>query len=137
MSAIDLAVSRLKTEEGFRAKKYVDTVGNETIGYGFAIGAGLTEPEAGALLQAQVTTRAAAIGTWWFQALDDARASVVLDVAFNLGVEGLFAFKDMIAAIQTKNWQAAHDALLDSQAARQLPTRYAALANLLLTGGSS
>ena len=134
MSAIDLAVARLKPEEGYRPKKYIDTTGNETIGYGFNIGAGLTEPEAAALLQAQVTTRAAAISTWWFQGLDDVRASVVLDLAFNLGVSGLFEFHDMIAAIQQKDWQKAHDALLDSKAAKQLPTRYNALAQSLLTG---
>jgi lysozyme len=136
MSAIDLAVARLKNEEGFRPTAYQDQFGNTTIGYGFSIKSGMTEPEAAALLAAQLATRAAQIGTVWFQSLDDVRASVILDIAFNLGTAGLFQFKDMIAAVQMKDWQGAHDALLDSQAAKQLPTRYAQLADLLLTGGS-
>jgi lysozyme len=135
MSAIYLAVARLKLEEGFRATKYVDEAGKTTIGYGFNIDAGMIEQEAAALLEEQVIVRASQIGAAWFTTLDDVRASVVLDLAFNLGLHGLMQFKDMIAAIAANNWRAAHDALLDSQAARALPNRYNPLAQLLLNGG--
>ncbi len=138
MSAIELAVIRLKTEEGFRATKYVDTVGRQTIGYGFNVDAGITEPEAAALLSAQCLTRSQALAQYqWFLKLDDVRASVILDLSINLGITGLLHFVAMLAALSAQNWQAASDALLDSQAAHLLPKRYTALANLLLTGGIS
>lgn len=135
MSAIDLAVARLKAEEGFRDKKYVDAAGKMTIGYGFNVDAGISEPEAAALLEAQSITRLQALsGYAWFKALDDVRASVVLDLSFNLGVTGLLLFHNMIVALGNQDWQAAHDALIDSQAARELPQRYSVLAQLLLNG---
>ncbi len=138
MSAVDLAVSRLKTEEGFRPAKYVDQVGKTTIGYGFNVDAGITQSAAAALLTAQVQDAAKALGAYvWFQGLDDARASVLLDLAINDGLGGLLHFVNMLAALARRDWQGAHDALLDSQAARMLPARYAALANILLNGGVS
>jgi len=40
----------------------------------------------------------------------------------------------MIAAIRSGYWQGAHDQLLDSDAARELPARYQMLAEMLLNG---
>jgi lysozyme len=135
MTAVDTAVARLATEEGFRAKAYHDTKGNLTIGYGFSIGAGITQIAARALLEAQTQEFATALGRYsWFVGLDDTRASVLIDLAFNDGLAGLLHFPKMIAAIGARNWQAAHDELLDSEAARELPTRYSALAKILLNG---
>ena len=67
--------------------------------------------------------------------LDDARASVLLDPAFNLGINGLLHFPKMLAALAAGDWKTAHDELLDSDAARELPSRYNALAQILLNGG--
>ena len=135
MSATDLAVARLKTDEGFRATRYLDSVGKETIGYGFNINAGITQAAAQALLNAQVAALAEALGGyWWAAGLDDARMSVILDVAFNDGLNGLLHFVKCLSAIGAKDWQTAHDELLNSDAAHLLPVRYAALAQILLTG---
>lgn len=135
MSAVELAVAREKPSEAFRSKKYLDPRGFETIGFGFNIDAGISLYAASALLTAQTQERADALqGFWWAQGLDDARMSVVIEVAFNGGVEGLLHYPKMLAAVGAKNWQAAHDELLDSDAARELPNRYAALAQILLTG---
>lgn len=122
-------------EEAFRAQKYPDSRGFTTIGYGFNVDAGISQFAAKALLVAQATERWQSLSTyWWWAALDDVRASVVLDLAFNDGVNGLLHFPKMLAAIGAKDWQSAHDELLDSDAARALPTRYSALAQILLTG---
>lgn len=135
MSAVDLVIPRLKVDEGFRAAKYVDTAGHLTIGYGFNVDAGISQYAAAALLQAQAQERASALGGfWWAQGLDDVRMSVVLEVAFNDGLNGLLHFPKMLAAVGAKNWQVAHDELLDSDAARELPGRYKALAQILLSG---
>src|SRR5258706_2599078 len=120
MTAVDIAVAREKPSEAFRAKKYLDTKGNETIGYGFNIDAGISEYAAAALLTAQTQERADALeGFWWAKGLDDARMSVVIEVAFNGGLSCLLHFPKMLAAIGAKDWKTAHDELLDSDAARE------------------
>ncbi len=137
MSAVDLAEARAGPAEGFRPTKYLDTRGNETIGIGFNINAGISLRAARALFREQLAERADAIaGFWWAQGLDDARMSVVIEIAFNDGITSLLHFPKMLAAIGAKNWPAAHDELLDSDAARELPGRYQRLAVILLTGGS-
>jgi lysozyme len=135
VSAVSLAVAREKTAEGFRAAKYLDTRGKETIGFGFNIDSGISLFAATALLTAQTQERADALTSfWWAAGLDDARMSVVIEVSFNDGLNGLLHFPKMLAAIGAKNWQAAHDELLDSDAARELPKRYQGLAQILLSG---
>jgi lysozyme len=135
VNAVDIALGRLKVDEGFRAAAYRDTVGKLTIGYGFCVDAGISQFAAAALLAAQAQERAQALaGFWWAQGLDDARMSVVIEIAFNDGTAGLLHFPKMLAAIGAKNWQAAHDECLDSDAARELPARYKLLAQILLTG---
>jgi lysozyme len=135
MSAVDLAVARLKVDEGFRATLYTDTTGHATIGYGFNVQAGITEKAAAALLAAQTEDIGASLsGYWWASGLDDARMSVVVEVAFNIGLTGLLHFVNMLSAIGKKDWPTAKAALLDSDAARELPARYKALAQILVTG---
>lgn len=135
MSAVDLAVERLKVDEGFRSVAYRDSVNKLTIGYGFCIDAGISQTAAGALLTAQTEECLAALaGFWWAQGLDDIRMSVLVELAYNNGVAGLLHYPKMLAAIGAKNWQAAHDELLDSDAARMLAARYGRFAQVLLTG---
>jgi lysozyme len=138
VSAIDLAVARLKVDEGFRASVYVDTRGHMSIGYGFNVDAGISEPAAAALLTAQASESMSILQSLpWYAPLNDVRASVLIELAFNLGITGLLGFTNMIAAIRAGNWRAAHDQLLDSDAAREMPARYRALAGMLLTGEST
>lgn len=69
-----------------------------------------------------------------YSTLDEPRQSVLLDVAYNEGVAGLAGFHRMLNAVRSGDWQTAHDELLASKAATQLPGRYATLAQILLTG---
>lgn len=135
MTALDLAISRLQVNEGFRPMVYRDIKGIETIGYGFNISAGIKQPAALALLTAQAQDLEKQLeGLSWPMQLDEVRFSVMIELAFNLGFSGLLGFGNMIAALKAQNWQVAHDELLDSEAGRLLPTRYGQLANLLLNG---
>lgn len=134
-TALDLAVARLKIEEGFRAKAYRDTRGLLTVGYGFCVEAGISQYAAEALLRAQLEERIdALLGYPWYAACDALRQSVLLDLAFNDGVAGVLKFHNMIAAIGRQDWTRAKAELLDSDAARALPVRYALLAELLFAG---
>ena len=135
MSAAAYTLPRLRTEEGFRGTAYRDTVGRLTIGYGSNIDAGWSQGLAEAVLEYQLNDVQQQVARfWWWTALDDIRASVVLDMAFNGGVTGLLHYPKMLAAIGAKNWPIAHDELLNSDAARMLPLRYQALAKIMLSG---
>ncbi len=135
MAAADIATARLVTEEGFRATAYTDTTGNITIGYGFNVSAGISQFAAASLLAAQVHERDQFLQSYsWYQNLDPVRQSVFIDVSFNVGVGGLLHFPKCIAAVSIGDWQTAHDELLNSLAAKQLPSRYNTLAQILLTG---
>lgn len=133
MTAVTLVLPRLKTEEGFRANKYIDTQGHLTIGYGFNVDAGISQSAASALLTAQAQERHdALLALSWYAALDPVRQSVCLDIAFNNGSHGLLNFPHMIAALAKGDWTSA--AVECKVTNPELATRYAALAQLLLTG---
>jgi lysozyme len=132
-NAIDFALPRLQTEEGFRATKYSDTRGHTTIGYGFDVDAGISQYAAAALLNAQAAERHNTLLTYpWYSALDPVRQSVCLDIAFNDGLHGLLEFVHMLSALAKQDWvTAAAECKVTNP---ELAGRYAALAQLLLTG---
>lgn len=134
-TAVTLSISRLVADEGFRSHVYTDTAGHPTIGYGLNLDAGISEAAARALLTYQVKDLQAALAVfWWWDKLDPVRASVIVQMAFNLGPLGLLHFPKMLTAIGAQDWKTAAAELLDSEAARQLPVRYAHLAQTLATG---
>jgi lysozyme len=134
VSAVDIAVQRLETEEGFRASAYKDIFGNTTIGYGFNVDAGISRSAAAALLVAQVSEAAQTLASYpWYTGLDDVRASVMLDIAVNAGIDGLLKFPRMIAAAQAQDWPT-----MASECAVANPeldaSRYAPLRQIILSG---
>jgi lysozyme len=137
VSAVDLAVARSKINEGFRARKYIDPRGFESIGYGFNIDAGITQRAAAALLAAQAQEIGDSLSAFAWYPADETRRSVFIELAFNLGINGLLHFPATLHASAAGDWQGAHDQLLNSDAARELPARYKALATILLTGVSN
>jgi len=133
MSAIDIVLPRLQTEEGFRSMPYKDTEGHLTLGYGFNVEAGITRPAALALMKAQVQELDGVLnGYTWYGTLDAVRQSVCLDIAFNAGIPGLLKFPHMIAALANKDWQKAADECRVTNL--ELAGRYSKLAQILLTG---
>jgi GH24 family phage-related lysozyme (muramidase) len=133
MSAVEIALPRLKIEEGFRSRTYKDTNGIETIGYGFNLQAGITPFAAAALLTAQMTeAHIALLRLPWYAALDEVRQSVCLDIDINEGEGGLLKFPHMISALARKDWPTAATecAVTDPK----LEARYTHLSQILLTG---
>lgn len=144
MNAVDLVVARLTTEEGYRQYPYNDATGARVSclpGGNLSWLIGVNLETAGSLELARVILAfflakltADLASFWWYHALDDVRLSVVLDVAYNTGENGLLHFPKMLAAIGAKDWQTAAAELLNSDAARQLPARYQRLSVILLNG---
>jgi GH24 family phage-related lysozyme (muramidase) len=130
MSAVDLAVPRLKAEEGYRRYTYTDITGNRTIGYGVNLEVGMSEPAAAALLRAQAEERHGLLmGYPWYAALDEVRQSACLDIDFNANIR---TFPRLIAALKAKDWAGAAQECQVKNV--QLTARYQRLAQILLTG---
>lgn len=135
MTAVDIALPRLRQEEGFRATLYVDTEGHKTIGYGLNIDAGISQRVAAAALQAQLEELQEALVKYpWYAPLDPVRQSVLLDMAFNNGLSGLLHFPHMLAAISRQDWTSASTECHVENS--ELAGRYQKLAQLLLIGGT-
>lgn len=133
MSAVEIALPRLRTEESFRSTAYRDTNNKLTIGYGFCVDEGISQFAASALCQAQAAELHQMLLRYnWYATLDEARQSVCLDIAFNEGLGGLLRFPKMIAALSRQGWE---DAAAECKVQDpKLAGRYAALAQILLTG---
>jgi lysozyme len=70
----------------------------------------------------------------WFQNLDDARKAVLLNMAFQMGTDGLLGFKNTLALIRDGKYAEAADAMHASKWAQQTPLRAARLATQMRTG---
>jgi len=133
MNAVELVLPRLCTEEGFRSHAYHDSVGRLTWGYGQNIDAGVSPFVAKAALIAQCDELNEQLMTYtWYAALDPARQSVCLDIAFNGGLHDLLNYPHMIAALSKSDWEKAASECTVSNP--KLQGRYQQLAQIILTG---
>lgn len=73
----------------------------------------------------------------WWRKIDDIRQDVLVNMAFNLGVGGLMEFHNTLTDVQWNKWDAAAEGILDSLAAKELPERYARLAEQMRCGERS
>ena len=103
---------------------------------GLGEGSGISESEAEELLRADLSDIAFLLDTrmpWW-RGLGSARAAVLLDMAFNLGLSGLLGFRRMLAAARRGSFDEAADEMLDSRWAGQTGSRARELAAMMRTG---
>lgn len=133
--------AHLEREEGRVAYAYQDNLGFWTIGVGRLIdkrkGGRLSDPEIDMLLAHDIKAKLRAIEDWpaWQAVKDDpARATALVSMAFQLGVEGLASFKNSLQLITDKKWQAAADNLLQSLWAKQTPNRAKRVTQMIATG---
>lgn len=145
MNEIDIVIKRLPAEEGIRKFAYDDStgkqvtckpLGNLTIGCGLNLEVGFDDEDIEWHLRKSVSKVAAALSGYdWYKKCDPVRKSVLLDVAFNQGVNGLLHYAHMLSAILKSDWESAaaecgvSDPKLDS-------SRYAPLRKLMLVGGN-
>lgn len=137
--APDLAqlLSDLKRDEGLRLKPYRDSVGKLTIGYGRNLeDAGVSEDEAATMLANDIARAIRGVDSElpWAAALDPVRRRVLVEMAFNMGIEGLLSFQNTLHAIQEARWGDASNGLLTSLADHQEPLRVGRWASAFRTG---
>lgn len=119
---------------------YQDSEGWWTIGVGRLIdkrkGGGITHQESLYLLANDITKVELQLSQSlpWTATLDDARRGVLLNMAFNLGIDGLMGFHHTLASIQAGDYALAKDHMLASKWATQVGARAKRLAEQMVTG---
>lgn len=132
--------SQLREDEGEVLHAYNDSEGYLTIGIGTLIdkrkGGGLLPEESAFIFQNRMRILKDRIrkALPWFDELDVARQGVLLNMAFQMGVDGLLKFKNTLRHVQARQWTAASVGMLDSLWAKQTPERAERLAEQMRTG---
>ncbi len=123
-----------------RAYAYQDSEGFWTIATGRLIdvrkGGGLTDEECDYLLNNDVRRFEAELDAaipWW-KTLDPVRKRVLLDMAFNLGTNGLLQFKNTLAFVKAGQYDKAATGMLSSKWATQVGTRAITLSEMMRNG---
>lgn len=132
---------QLRGDEGVEATVYKDHLGYDTIGVGRLVdsrkpGAGLRPHEIDYLLQNDIDDRIEALTRQlpWFQDLDDARRGVLLNMSFQMGVDGLLGFKNTLRMVEQGRYSDAAANMLLSKWAEQTPERAERMAEQMRTG---
>ncbi|MFA5628138.1 MAG: glycoside hydrolase family protein [Thiohalomonadaceae bacterium] len=129
---------QLIRHEGLRLKPYRCPAGKLTIGIGRNLeDRGITEEEARYLLQNDINSVILALQKAIpeiFRNISYNRQSVLVNMGFNLGVQGLLGFKKMLAALANCNFELAAKEMLDSKWARQVGKRATELADMMIRG---
>jgi len=130
-------VDDLKRDEGWNQHVYLDHLGFQTIGIGFLVdarrGGGLPWPVAEHWLAYLLDKIEADLDSrlpWWKAQPEDVKRAL-LNMAYQLGVNGLLKFKRTLAMLQVGDRAGAAREALDSTWAKQTPARAARVAGLI------
>lgn len=135
----------LKRDEAVRLKPYDDATGKEfrqgdtlvgklTLGTGRNLtDVGISDSENDFLLMSDVGRAEGGLDVhmpWWRQ-LDENRQMVLVNLAFNLGIQGLLGFQVMLGRIKAGDFAGAAEAMLDSKWSQQVKARATRLAAMM------
>lgn len=134
---IDQLIEDLKRDEGFRPEPYQCSEKFWTIGYGSLIDSRrkhLMPPHvAEAWLEHDVLARVAELEArfWWLSSAHPNVRRALGNMAYQLGVDGVANFKNMMTALSNGDRKAAAAHALDSKWAGQTPVRAKRVAALI------
>ena len=120
-------LQRTLRHEGFRAKPYYDSEGVSTIGHGITY---LTEEESTRIVGRRLSAlmdRLLEAHPWLIME----PMNVMTEMCFQLGWTGCHNFKRMWAALETENYGAAANEMLDSRWHKQTKGRCEELASII------
>jgi lysozyme len=130
----------LLKEEDFVKHAYQDHLGYWTIGIGRLIdkqkGGGISFEEAQYLLRNDIDSKEEELDLrlpWWRE-LNEARQTVVLAMAFQMGVSGLLKFKGTLRDMRSQNWESAGRGMRSSLWYKQTTARAERMAKVMETG---
>jgi lysozyme len=152
MPLTQIQVGKLEEHEGFRSKVYKCTAGCDTIGIGYNLSAnplrlppaeikslyevGISHDKAiyyAKLACLQIENRLSR-ELRWYEDLDSNTKYVLIDMSYNMGVDGLLKFKNSLALIKDGKYTEAAKEMLESRWAKQVPNRAKSVTNILKTG---
>ena len=111
--------------------------GNPTLGVGRdLVSRGISDEETTYLLTNDIKNVTVGLDTcvpWWV-GLDDVRQRVLINMGFNLGVQGLLTFKRFLAAMAQHDWPEAAVQMQDSKWFTEVGDRAVRLQQMVLTG---
>ena len=128
MSLID----SIKENEGYKSTVYTDTLGFDTIGYGFAIkDLELDEEVCDLILDKKLDKLIDATNKKFpfLRELPQDKCEIVFEMVYQLGLTGVSKFKKMLKALERKDYDKASAEMLDSLWAKQTPNRAIKLSN--------
>lgn len=132
--------TQLRRDEGEVLSAYQDHLGFWTIGIGRLIdkrkGGGISQQESSMLLANDIAKVASGVSSAlpWTDQLDEARRGVLLNMAFQMGLQGLLGFRNTLATIQSGNYKLAAQQMLQSLWAKQTPERAKRLSDQMADG---
>jgi len=127
----------LISHETYKQFPYIDTTGHLTIGIGRNLNdRGISTSEAFYLLDDDIVYFTGKLNHFlkFFSQLDENRQIALVDLCFNVGVQGFLNFKQMILALEAGDYHRAADEMLNSKWADQVGERATTLANIVRTG---
>ena len=129
--------SQLERDEGRKNHMYPDSRGVLTIGIGHNLrDRPISDRAVDQIFEDDLleTEKELVAGIPWVTDLTGARYGVVMNMAYNLGVQGLLGFHDMLAALKDSNWERAADAMRDSKWSEQVGPRATRLERQMISG---
>ena len=131
---MDDLLKKIKEHEGFKSRVYKCTEGYDTIGYGFAIkDLELDEDIAEEILLRKLEKLIQRVRAKfkWLDTVPHEVQGVLVNMSYQMGVNGVSKFKKALHAMQMFQWKIAADELMDSRWARQTPNRAKELSNII------
>jgi len=127
-------IEAVKLSEGFRDKVYKDTLGIDTIGYGFAIKDLVLEEDIAEMILRRkleklvhdTNKRFSFLKTLPIQAQD-----VIYEMCYQLGITGVSKFRKTLAYLENFEYKMASKEMLDSKWAKQTPNRAKKLSDVI------
>ncbi len=123
---IERLLQSIKDGEGFREEVYKDSLGIDTVGYGFTIkDLQLSEGISSVILRILVLNLIVDVQDRfrWFYLMPNEVQMVVVEMCYQMGISGFSQFKKTIAHLKSFNWVEAADEMLNSKWAKQTPNR--------------
>ena len=125
-------IDSIKKHEGYVGIVYKDSLGIDTIGYGFAIkDLELDEDICEIILERKLSQLIDRIHNKfnWYKYMPQEIKDIVTEMCYQMGVTGFSKFKKTIAYLQDKKWEEASVEMLDSRWAKQTPNRAKEMSN--------
>jgi lysozyme len=127
-------LNAVKLSEGFRERVYKDTLGIDTIGYGFAIKDLVLDEDLAEIILRRKLDKLIDNADKKFKFLKDMPTEVqdvIYEMCYQLGITGVSKFKKTLAYLENYEFKMASVEMLDSRWATQTPNRAKKLSDIV------